>query len=85
METKTNPNDSAFATPSVLDVINAYKEEGQAGLTKREYFAAMALQGLLASNKYGKSEHIVAADEAVYIADYLIIGLNHPTHQDAKV
>ena len=40
------------------------------GLTKREYFAAMALQGLLADRKLGSiQEH---AEYAVKLADALI-------------
>ena len=42
------------------------------GLTKREYFAAMALQGLLAGG--AKAEHI--PDVAVLYADELINSLN---------
>jgi hypothetical protein len=55
---KTNPNDPAFHNP---------------GLTKREYFAAMALQGLLADNTYNTD---VAANVAVDFADLLIEALN---------
>jgi hypothetical protein len=64
METK--PNESAFPVPQVLHL----------GLTKREYFAAMALQGIIA-NKDGldiKIERIV--ESAVDTADALIEELN---------
>ena len=44
------------------------------GLTKREYFAAMALQGMLA--KYGSDYQVQTAKEAVYFADALIEELN---------
>ena len=47
----------------------SYGERG--GLTKREYFAVCALQGLLACPDYTK-----AAKEAVKIADSLIAELN---------
>lgn len=43
------------------------------GLTKREYFAAMALQGLLANNKV---EHKYCVISAVEYADDLIEELN---------
>ena len=46
------------------------------GLTKREYFAAMAMQGILSShvgNDYGYEE---LADYAIDQADALIIELN---------
>ena len=41
-----------------------------AGLTKREYFALMALQGMLA--KYGSDYQVNNAKEAIYWADALI-------------
>ena len=46
----------------------------QTGLTKREYFAAMAMQGFI--TKYGvdcQEEHI---KQAVFIADFFIGELN---------
>ena len=45
-----------------------------AGLTKREYFALMALQGMLA--KYGSDYQVNNAKEAIYWADALIEELN---------
>lgn len=49
------------------------------GLTKREYFAAMAMQGLLAcpndrnnSNKEWGTSHFLTAKNAVSIADELL-------------
>ena len=42
------------------------------GLTKREYFAAMAMQGLLAN----KFSHYQLAEKAVIHADALIKALN---------
>lgn len=44
------------------------------GLTKREYFAAMALQGMIA--KYGTDYQSGQAKECVYMADELINALN---------
>lgn len=46
--------------------------EDYPGLTKREFFAAMALQGLLASGKPGYD----AEGQAVEMADLLILALN---------
>lgn len=43
------------------------------GLTKREFFAAAALQGILANPDY---MHSIAASEAVRFADKLIFELN---------
>lgn len=57
---KTEPNESAF--------MGAYS----GGLTKREYFAAMALQGLLAQN----GSYDVSSVQAVIEADALIEELN---------
>ena len=44
------------------------------GLSKREYFAAMALQGLLAANRHN-------VELAVYYADALINELNKNTNE----
>lgn len=48
------------------------------GLTKREYFAAAALQGLLprVTHEFGKPEEIIYAERAVRYADALIKALN---------
>ena len=43
------------------------------GLTKREYFAAMAMSGILATDEYAIED---AAERAVRQADALIIELN---------
>jgi hypothetical protein len=71
METK--PNESI----NTIEYNNNYISTG---LTKREYFAAMALQGMLA--KYGSDYQVQTAKEAVYFADALIEELNK-TKQDA--
>lgn len=52
----------------------AYPNERQDGLTKRELFAAMALQGLIAAG----ATYNVALDNAVEMADDLIKKLNTP-------
>jgi len=41
----TNPNDSAIG-------FAWSQEQGTSGLTKREYFAAMAMQGFVAATRY---------------------------------
>lgn len=68
MENKeTKPNNSAFPIIAENYIIDG-------GLTKREYFAAMALQGMLA--KYGSDYQVQNAKEAIYWADALIEELN---------
>ena len=71
---KTKTNNSAFPI-----IAEDYIIDG--GLTKREYFAAMAMQGFI--TKYGvdcQEEHI---KQAVFIADFFIEELNK-TKQDEK-
>ena len=48
------------------------------GLTKREYFAAMAMQGMLANTNvsYGASDAVFYTSDAVFWADKLIKALN---------
>lgn len=48
-----------------------YVNDGVCGLTKREYFAGLALQGLLAND--GKQLGVV--ESAVRIADKLLLAL----------
>lgn len=65
---KTAPNVNAFPRMFGNDAPND-------GLTKREYFAAMAMQGLLACpNNVNMAQDI--AKGAVIVADQLIIELN---------
>ena len=76
---KCNPNDSAY--PSDLGKCN--------GLTKRELFAAMAMQGICANPGVIWGEHKLPehpgdcrgsiAKAAVRIADALIAALNETT------
>jgi hypothetical protein len=52
-------------------------ERGAGGLTKREYFAAMALQGILASSaQFSNEEDQETGHRAVLEADFLIQELN---------
>lgn len=64
----TDPDAPAFSLNR-----NAF-DEGAPGLTKGEYFAAMALQGLLAGNPDASSVSI--AEAAVLYADALVKELN---------
>lgn len=72
---ETNPNEPAFAkSASYTDFYGL--DSSQIGLTKREYFAAMAMKGII-TNKDGldiKIERI--AESAVDMADALIEELN---------
>lgn len=65
---KTDPNSPAFPAPSE----SVPKE--QRGLTKREYFAAQAMAGLLSLQPPDKEEALFIA--AVISADILIKRLN---------
>jgi hypothetical protein len=51
-----------------------------AGLTKREYFAAMALQGLLSNN----NNYVYSVKSAVEFADDLIEELNKTKTNEEK-
>jgi hypothetical protein len=68
----TNPNDSAFSKSGFYDPYNSYVS-GEEGLTKREYFAAMAMQGILNSEFLDIKRFAKLAVEA---ADALIAELN---------
>ncbi len=78
---KTNPNDSAF--PEIytdIDVNNPDKPGdtySTGGMTKREYFAAKAMQGMLTNELLsGPEENEAIAKDAVNAADKLIAELN---------
>lgn len=59
-----------------VDVIKINKEGIKwRGLTKREYFASLALQGLLHDDI--NTEHAAFARAAVHLADALIEALNN--------
>ena len=58
---------------------------GDIGLTKREYFAAMAMQGLLSTEQgYHLHEHKLS-EYALSYADSLINELNNEQHFDKKI
>lgn len=73
---KTKPEDMAFAIEN---------GSGAPGLTKREYFAAMAMQGMVKPISGGRSDIMLChqyqyyAEMAVGAADALLSALNEPT------
>lgn len=54
-----------------IKIESAFTYQTYLGLTKREYFAAMAMQGLLAQNSYYNSFDLLASN-AVKQADALL-------------
>jgi hypothetical protein len=73
MTQQTDGNDQAFATPPIYsDTFGLAIQEK--GLSKREYFAAMAMQGFI--SKYGIVSPLTISDESVKQADALIEALN---------
>lgn len=79
---KTIKNDSAY--PIIIDNITKYQIR-ETGLTKREYFAAMAMQGMLSNSKESdpSSEWVLSyatrheiAKMSVEQADALVAELN---------
>lgn len=71
----TSPNDSIFPIVDDAGAVIA----GEYGLTKREYFAAIALQGLLSADDPSPKHHRppeLQAALAVLQADTLIAALN---------
>lgn len=71
----TNPNEPAFSRAAFYHP-DCGSVPAQEGLTKREYFAAMAMQGLLASgNKFTRA---TIAVDSVQMADALIAMLYQP-------
>lgn len=72
-------NDSAFP------VIPEHREDGvlirygEPGVTKREYFAAMAMQGMLSNSIPGSHHHTPRlVKESVATADALLVELEKP-------
>jgi|GEM_PF-3730619 len=70
-----DPNDPAFPVPPPsLTVNNDFGSDPANGITVRAYFAALAMQGLMAS---GKPAGYEIAQMAIYAADTLISQINH--------
>ena len=79
-----NGDKSAFARPYSRDGLSKFSHDhySQEGLTKREYFAAMAMQGLLANSfSDGSQKHLSHASfeeiskMAVHQADTILTEL----------
>jgi len=77
MSNKTRPDDLAFPRPAFHHEHTGTLHDAQEGVTKREYFAAMALQGLLANPSNNGYTHIESSIKAVRVADFLIYELNN--------
>ena len=78
---QTEANNAAFARPAYLQENSGTLYYAQEGLTKREYFAAIALQGLLASDTRPGEWNVEKTNitrTAVKFADKLIEELNKP-------
>lgn len=76
----TNGNDAAYSRAGFYaDVENC----GESGLTKREYFAALAMQGLLANGHYSRN-FLDAPDDAIKFADTLIYVLNKEKNSELQ-
>ena len=69
------PDDAAFASRAVSPMGDEF---GNFGLTAREYFSGLALQGILASSQSSQSQMKadIAAAQAIDCADKLIEALN---------
>ena len=76
----TRPNDTINSVVQTLtDPFGGARMEcTDGGLTKREYFAAMAMQGILANNEEGNTQwnYAVIGKHSVLAADALIEQLN---------
>lgn len=74
---KTNEYDAAFSSQGYTDSIGDWNS-GEYGLTKREYFAAVAMQGMCSEmqNPALQGSPSNVAQEAVRFADALIAELN---------
>ncbi len=73
MTQQTDGDDQAFATPPVFSEAFGLAIQ-EKGLSKREYFAAMAMQALVTRGVHSIKEN--AADQSVLYADALIEALN---------
>ena len=80
----TDPNSSAVPCIVPVDLDFHQRNSIELGLTKREYFAAMAMQGLLANSSLQEWSEPEAetACEAVEQSDALIAALNKRTERE---
>lgn len=83
----TNPNDPAFPEAKVVETNGTWINSISGGLTKREYFAAMAMQGIIGSSEFMRSiaevakkdpnsQTIILAQNALLYADAIIAELS---------
>lgn len=72
----TNGNDSIHAIVESTDGSTGRMQCVEFGLTKREYFAAMAMQGYTSAGSTGMPNAEDLASYAVQLADALINKLN---------
>ena len=72
----TNPNDTVNPQQEYDEVRDGVANFTRGGLTKREYFAAMAMQGLVVRRDEDRPADYYS-DLAVKLADALIAGLNN--------
>ena len=72
---ETNPNEPAFSKPAFYHPDGGL-DSPNTGLTKREYFAAMAMQGALANKSAHERTIEMITESAVKLADALIEELN---------
>jgi hypothetical protein len=67
------------------DLVNSvYRGESDGiypGLTKREYFSVIILQGIMSSDKYGPTSDSYVATRAIKAADALIEQLNENPYE----
>jgi hypothetical protein len=67
---------SEYVNPSIADSGQTSRGAQDRGLTKREYFAAMALQGMVAVFPGSGLKFEILGEMAVLQSDYLIEALN---------
>jgi len=83
MTSKIDDGGPAFplsANAAINPVTDVYGADISSGLTKREYFAAAALTGLLASGNYNEITMEYAATDALGYADALIAASKEADH-----
>lgn len=77
----TNKNEAAFPITRTAEEERKTCTKSTKGLTKREYFAGVAMQGLIAGDGTGTLPYLSAAAFAVKYADALIEALNKEVEQ----
>ena len=71
MEKRKGPNKKENGDLPI-GVIGDHTTAVQAGLTKREYFAGLAMQGIVTKDQYNDLDVIDIADVAVKISDAIL-------------